>query len=111
MPAGHRAAAGGGPAAVAGQRPCCQDPWPGQMMDAMRAAPDGPAAERPHEWLALPGGRVRPVVSEPGDDGDIELLPYAAWLARQRPACQCGRPRLGSGRTCGAAACIAALTR
>jgi hypothetical protein len=77
----------------------------------MGRGPDGAGAERPSEWLALPGGRVRPVVSQPGDDGAVELLPYATWLSRQRPLCQCGSPRLGSGRTCGAAACIAALGR
>jgi hypothetical protein len=75
----------------------------------MAHAAEGAGTERPSEWLALPGGRVRPVVSLTGDDGDVELLPYAAWLARQRPQCECGRPRLGSGRTCGRAECIAAL--
>ncbi len=71
--------------------------------------PDGAGGERPTEWLALPGGRVRPVVSLAGEDGQVELLPYAAWLARLRPLCRCGRPRLGSGQTCGRAECIAAL--
>jgi len=71
--------------------------------------PGRPAADRPHEWLALPGGRIRPVVSVPGDDGVTELLAHAAWLARQQPACRCGRPRLGSGRTCGSVECVAGL--
>lgn len=71
--------------------------------------PDGTAEDRPQEWLALPGGRVRPVVSLHGDDGGVELLPYSVWLERQRPICRCGSPRLGSGRTCGRAECIAAL--
>jgi hypothetical protein len=75
----------------------------------MSRAPDGEAAERPQEWLAMPGGRMRRVVSTAGDDGEVELLPEAAWLARQRPSCACGSPRLGSGRTCGRAECIAAL--
>jgi hypothetical protein len=57
----------------------------------------------------MPGGRIRPVVSIPCDDGTIELLAYDAWLARLRPTCRCGRPRLGSGRTCGSEECIAAL--
>jgi hypothetical protein len=26
-----------------------------------------------------------------------------------RPTCRCGQPRLGSGRTCGSAECIAEL--
>ena len=76
----------------------------------MGSAPDGSAAGKPREWLAMPGGRIRPVVSVPGDDGALELLPYDAWLARLRPTCSCGRPRLGSGRTCGSAECIAELS-
>jgi hypothetical protein len=75
----------------------------------MGTVPGRPAAGRPREWLALPGGRIRPVVSVTGDDGVTELLPHAAWLARLQPACRCGRPRLGSGRTCGSAECVAGL--
>jgi hypothetical protein len=67
------------------------------------------AADRPREWLALPGGRIRPVVSVPGDDGALELISHAAWLARPIRPCGCGRPRLGSGRTCGSVACVARL--
>jgi hypothetical protein len=69
-----------------------------------------PAFDKPREWLALPGGGIRPVVSVPAGDGDTaELLAYDAWLARLRPTCRCGRPRLGSGRTCGSAECVASL--
>jgi hypothetical protein len=75
----------------------------------MGSVPGRLAAEAPQEWLALPGGRIRPVVSVPGDDGVTELLAHAAWLARLQPACRCGRPRLGSGRTCGSAECVAGL--
>jgi hypothetical protein len=75
----------------------------------MGSVPGRPAADRPREWLALPGGRIRPVVSVPGPGGIAELLAHAAWLARMRSACQCGRPRLGSGRTCGSAECVARL--
>jgi hypothetical protein len=75
----------------------------------MGSVPGGPAADRPREWLSLPGGRIRPVVSVPGTGGIAELLAYAAWLARLRPACLCGSPRLGSGRTCGSAECVAGL--
>jgi hypothetical protein len=75
----------------------------------MGAPPGSPAAGRPREWLALPGGAIRLVISVPGDDGPAELLTHAAWLARLQPACQCGRPRLGSGRTCGGAECVARL--
>jgi len=67
------------------------------------------AADSPREWLALPGGRIRHVVSVPATDGSSELLAHAAWLARLRPACGCGRPRLGSGRTCGSAHCVTEL--
>src|SRR5580658_7238966 len=48
----------------------------------MGSVPDEPAADRPREWLALPGGRIRPVVSVPGPGGIAELLAYGAWLAR-----------------------------
>ena len=75
----------------------------------MGSVPDGPAADRAREWLALPGGRIRPVVSVAGSGGIAELLAYSAWLAHLRPACRCGRPRLGSGRTCGSADCVAEL--
>jgi hypothetical protein len=74
----------------------------------MSSTPAG-SADRPREWLAMPGGRIRPVVSVPGHGGSVELLALAAWLARLLPACQCGRPRLGSGRTCGSAECVARL--
>jgi hypothetical protein len=73
--------------------------------------PADSSADRPREWLALPGGGIRPVVSVPGKDGIAELLAYAAWLSRLHPTCSCGRPRLGSGRTCGDAECVAALRR
>jgi hypothetical protein len=75
-------------------------------MDVM---PDGTTAVRPNEWLALPGGGIRPVVSVPGPDGTAELLARGTWLARQPPACDCGKPRLGSGRTCGSADCVGRL--
>ena len=75
----------------------------------MGSVPEDPAMDRPREWLALPGGGIRPVVSVPGSGGIAELLAYGAWLARLRPACRCGKPRLGSGRTCGSAECVAEL--
>ena len=76
----------------------------------MGYVPRRPAADdRPREWLALPGGRIRPVVSVPGEDGATELLAHAAWLARPKRPCGCGRPRLGSGRTCGSVECVARL--
>jgi hypothetical protein len=75
----------------------------------MGSMPERPAGEKPREWLALPGGRIRPVVSVPCVDGTAELLAHAVWLSRLLPTCRCGRPRLGSGRTCGGAECVAQL--
>src|SRR4029077_19488413 len=66
----------------------------GRRMVVMGGVPDDPAADRPREWLALPGGGIRPVVSVPGTGGIANLLAYGAWRARLRPACRCGRPRL-----------------
>lgn len=63
-----------------------------------------PADELSREWLALPGGGIRRVVTVGG-----ELLAHAAFAARPIDPCPCGRARLGSGRTCGSAACVAAL--
>ncbi|MGO8885614.1 MAG: hypothetical protein ACLQI7_18345, partial [Streptosporangiaceae bacterium] len=63
----------------------------------------------PRDGLARPGGRSRPVVAVPGGDATAELITHAAWQARLVPTCQCGRPRLGSGRTCGSAECVARL--
>jgi hypothetical protein len=34
--------------------------------------PGSAAAERPREWLALPGGGIRRVVSVPGNGGTVE---------------------------------------
>jgi hypothetical protein len=48
----------------------------------MGSVADDPATDRPREWLALPGGGIRPVVSVPGPGGIAELLAYDAWLAR-----------------------------
>ncbi|HUZ26120.1 MAG TPA: hypothetical protein VMV07_20390 [Streptosporangiaceae bacterium] len=76
----------------------------------MGSAPGSPGWVRPREWLALRGGGIRPVISVPADDGTVELLTHAAWLARLAPACRCGRPCLGSGRTCGSAKCIVRLS-
>jgi hypothetical protein len=81
----------------------------GGKIAVMGSVPDDSATDEPREWLALPGGRIRPVVSVPGPGGIAELLAYSAWLTRLRPACRCGRPRLGSGRTCGSAECVAQL--
>ena len=78
-------------------------------MERWTTMADSTGADRPREWLALPSGGIRPVVSVPGTGGTAELVAYAVWLARLRRTCQCGRPCLGSGRTCGDAACVALL--
>ncbi len=67
----------------------------------------------------MPGGRVREVVSVPAGVGAsregapcgaaAELVSPAVWLARLAPRCSCGSPCLGSGRTCGGAACVGRL--
>lgn len=100
----------------------------------MGTLPGNPVDARAREWLAMPGGRIRQVVSVPAegspaeasqaegspaeagqadrnlsDASPAELVPPAVWLARLAPACSCGRPCLGSGRTCGAAECIRRL--
>jgi len=73
--------------------------------------PGSAAAERPREWLALPGGGIRRVVSVRGTGDTVELIAHAAWQARLVSACGCGQPRLGSGRTCGSPECVARLGR
>jgi len=80
----------------------------------MGTLPGNPVDARPREWLAMPGGRIRQVVSvpaeaSPAEASPAELVSPAVWLARLAPTCSCGRPCLGSGRTCGAAACIRRL--
>ena len=75
----------------------------------MGSLPGGAGEARPREWLALPGGGIRPVVSVPGVDGTAELIAHAAWLTRLLPVCRCGNPRLGSGQAAGSAECVAAL--
>jgi hypothetical protein len=99
------------------------------------ATPPGNSAEaRPREWLAMPGGRLRQVVSVPvaaslgalrtvssgsqdpspaesgpAGPGLVELVSPAVWMARLAPHCWCGKPCLGSGRTCGAPECVRGL--
>ena len=46
----------------------------------MGSVPEDPATDRPREWLALPGGGIRPVVSVPGPGGIAELARFAASL-------------------------------
>ena len=57
---------------------------------------------RPAEWLLLPGGGIRRVVTM-----GTELVPYDAWLRAQVRKCACGAPAIRV--TCGAPACVAGL--
>ena len=54
-----------------------------QVMGSMA---EDPATVRPREWLALPGGCIRPVVSVPGPGGIAELLAYGAKENAHTPA-------------------------
>ena len=93
-------------------------------MGVMGSRVGSPLEASPREWLAMPGGRIRQVVSVPAEgsaaegsaaegsnaeDRTAELVSPAVWLARLAPTCSCGRPCLGSGRTCGAAECVRRL--
>ena len=53
----------------------------------MGSVPEDPATDRPREWLALPGGGIRPVVSVPGPGGIAERWRMApGWPACGPPA-------------------------
>src|ERR1700754_4596720 len=45
----------------------------------MGSVADDPATDRPREWLALPGGGIRPGGSVSGPRGIAELLADGAW--------------------------------
>jgi hypothetical protein len=57
---------------------------------------------RPAEWLLLPSGGIRRVVTM-----GTELVPYDAWLRAQTRKCACGAPAIRE--TCGSPACVAGL--
>jgi len=57
------------------------------------------------EYIAKRNGGLLRVFS----DGTA-LLTEAEWLAARTSRCACGKPTLGSGKTCGDSACIAELT-
>ena len=83
---------------------------------AATAPPDGAgAAERDQspapghpgvqvEWLALPDGTVRRVVTV-----GSELLPPDAAARAVAPKCACGEPRRARAQSCGAAECVERL--
>jgi hypothetical protein len=56
------------------------------------------------EWLALPDGSVRPVVTV-----GSELLPPDAAARAVAPKCACGEPRRARAQSCGAPECVARL--
>lgn len=76
------------------------------------ASADGITSEGPmpgsqdesREWLALPDGTVRRVVTV-----DNELLPPDAAARAIAPRCACGEPRRARAQSCGAAECVARL--
>ena len=53
------------------------------------------------EWLALPDGTVRRVVTV-----GSELLPPDAAARAVAPKCACGEPRRARAQSCGAAECV-----
>lgn len=57
---------------------------------------------RPVEWLLMPDGRIRRVVTV-----GTELVLYDAWQRSRIRKCACGAPAIRE--TCGSAACIARL--
>jgi hypothetical protein len=57
---------------------------------------------RPAEWLLMPNGRIRRVVTV-----GSELVAYDAWLRAQVRKCACGAPAIRE--TCGSPACVAGL--
>ena len=56
------------------------------------------------EWLALPDGTVRRVVTV-----GSELLPPDAAARAVAPKCACGEPRRARAQSCGAAECVERL--
>lgn len=57
-----------------------------------------------YEWLALPDGTLRRVVTV-----GSELLPPDAAARAVAPKCACGEPRRARSQSCGAAECVARL--
>jgi hypothetical protein len=75
---------------------------PGLAVAGQRVRPAVKPGTR--EWLALPDGRVRSVVTV-----DSELLTPAAAARAAAPKCACGRARRARAQSCGAAECVARL--
>jgi hypothetical protein len=63
----------------------------------------------PREYIALPGGGLKRVYTVQAADGSTALGDHTSWLASRAARCSCGSVCRGSGRTCGAAECIAKL--
>jgi hypothetical protein len=79
------------------------------VMKALGTTPGTPAtsdvpAGAQVEWLALPDGTVRRVVTV-----GSELLPPDAAARAVAPKCACGEPRRARAQSCGAAECVERL--
>ena len=75
------------------------------VMKALGTTPAGTASEGVQvEWLALPDGTVRRVVTV-----GSELLPPDAAARAVAPKCACGEPRRARAQSCGAAECVERL--
>ena len=75
------------------------------VMKALGTTPGASASEGVQaEWLALPDGTVRRVVTV-----GSELLPPDAAARAVAPKCACGEPRRARAQSCGAAECVERL--
>ena len=75
------------------------------VMKALGTTPAASAGEGVLvEWLALPDGTVRRVVTV-----GSELLPPDAAARAVAPKCACGEPRRARAQSCGAAECVERL--
>jgi hypothetical protein len=75
------------------------------VMKALGTTPAATPGEGVHvEWLALPDGTVRRVVTV-----GSELLPPDAAARAVAPKCACGEPRRARAQSCGAAECVERL--
>jgi hypothetical protein len=76
----------------------------GLISGAMAQPPVPGNPGEPREWLALPDGTIRRVVTV-----GCELLPPDAAARAVAPKCACGEPRRARDQSCGAAACVERL--
>ncbi len=126
-PGGRGSAAGASPAAcrsgssVSGASPAgagsASGASPARGGSASGASPAGlssageasPAGRGSAPGASPARGRSAARASSMAGSSPAELVSPAVWLARLAPICPCGKPCLGSGRTCGAAECVRRL--